>query len=51
MKGVTGMADDDRGGFFGCGSNNQWIWIIVIIVVILIFCPGIFGNGFGNYKD
>lgn len=44
------MADDERGGFFGCGGN-QWIWIIVIIVVVILLCPGIFGGGFGYYKD
>ena len=36
------MAENERGGLFGCGS--QWIWIIVIIIVIILIFPGIFGG-------
>ena len=49
------MAENERGGIFGCGGN-EWIWIIVIIAVILLIFPGIFGGGgfFGRegyYKE
>ena len=44
------MAENERGGIFGCGGN-EWIWIIIIIVAILLLCPGIFGGGFGYNKD
>lgn len=44
------MAENERGGIFGCG--NEWIWIIVIIAVILLIFPGIFGRlGEGYYKE
>lgn len=47
MKGVVDMAENERGGLFGCGF--EWIWIIVIIIVILLIFPGIFGSsGFGR---
>lgn len=46
--------NDERGGFFGFGT--QWIWIVVIIIVILLIFPGIFGGngcgiGGGYYKE
>lgn len=48
------MAENERGGIFGCGGFN-WIWIVVIIVVILLICPSIFGGcGIGRegyYKE
>lgn len=45
------MAENERGGIFGCGS--EWIWIVVIIVVILLIFPGIFKQGHcdGYYKE
>jgi len=47
------MAENERGGIFGCGC--EWIWIIVIIVAILLICPGLFGGcGIGHsgyYKE
>ena len=50
MKGVENMAEEERGGLFGFGS--EWIWIIVIIIVILLIFPGIFGGWGGGYcKD
>jgi len=48
-RSVVGMAENERGGFFGCGS--EWIWIIIIIVVILLIFPGIFRQNDGYYKE
>lgn len=45
------MAENERGGFFGCKGGFEWIWIIVIIVVILLICPSIFRQGDGYYKE
>jgi len=44
------MAENERGGIFGCGGS-EWIWIIVIIVVVLLIFPGIFGNKCDNKCD
>jgi len=43
------MAENERGGFFGCGFD--WIWIVIIIIVILLIFPGIFRTGDGYYKE
>lgn len=50
LKGVFGMAENERGGLFGCGGS-EWIWIIVIIIVILLIFPGIFRQNDGYYKE
>jgi len=46
------MAENERGGIFGCGGS-EWIWIVVIIVVILLIFPGIFKQDHcgGYYKE
>lgn len=44
------MAENERGGIFGCGGFN-WIWIVIIIVVILLICPSIFGGGCGIGRE
>lgn len=49
LKGVFGMAENERGGFFGCG--NEWIWIVIIIIAILLIFPGIFRQNDGYYKE
>lgn len=52
MKGVYGMADNERGGLFGCGFGTSWIWIIIIILVIILLFPAIFGReDEGYYKE
>lgn len=55
MKGVYGMADNERGGLFGCGGFGiNWIWIIIIIVVIILLFPIIFRGEEGEegyYKE
>jgi uncharacterized membrane protein len=53
MKGVYGMADNERGGLFGCGFGTNWIWIIIIILVIILLFPAIFGREEeeGYYKE
>ena len=54
MKGVYDMAENERGGFLGCGPGfGSWIWIIIIIVVIILIFPAIFrdGEGEGYYKE
>lgn len=52
LKGVEDMAENERGGIFGCGGS-QWIWIVVIIVVIILIFPCIFRQeqGEGYYKE
>lgn len=52
LKGVEDMAENERGGIFGCGGF-QWIWIVVIIVVIILIFPSIFRQeqGEGYYKE
>jgi len=53
MKGVYDMADNERGGFFGCGGfGANWIWIIIIILVIILLCPWLSGReSEGYYKE
>jgi uncharacterized membrane protein len=52
MKGVYGMADNERGGLFGCGFGTNWIWIIIIILVIILLFPAIFrSEDEGYYKE
>ena len=45
------MADNERGGFFGCGFNTGWIWIIIIILVIILLCPWLFGRETDGYYN
>ncbi len=47
------MAENERGGLFGCGGCGgfDWIWIIVIIIAILLIFPGIFRQNDGYYKE
>ncbi len=52
MKGVYGMAENERCGLFGCGFGNNWIWIAIIILVIILLFPAIFGREEeGYYKE
>jgi uncharacterized membrane protein len=52
MKGVCDMAENERGGLFGCGFGTNWIWIIIIILVIILLFPCLFGReGDGYYKE
>ena len=48
------MAENERGGIFGCGVGGggfEWIWIVVIIIVVLLIFPGIFRQNDGYYKE
>ncbi len=46
------MAENERGGIFGCGGGGfEWIWIVVIIIVILLIFPGLFRQNDGYYKE
>jgi uncharacterized membrane protein len=52
MKGVYDMAENERGGLFGCGFGTNWIWIIIIILVIILLFPCLFGReNEGYYKE